>query len=163
MSNFSSYLSYTRFLLASNRAAIVLLFAFSLTSTGLYAQAPKPEPDVVVFPNGEKLIGHFESFIGGAAKFKSDTLGEITIDLSKVQELHTSEKFAVINKSVKLERGEKGGQIPMGTISVADKTVQVSAGDGRPAQSIPVADLNNIVDEESFHDAFNHSNFFQKW
>jgi hypothetical protein len=94
MSNFSSYLSYTRFLLASNRAAIVLLFAFSLTSTGLYAQAPKPEPDVVVFPNGEKLIGHFESFIGGAAKFKSDTLGEITIDLTKVQEMRTSEKFA---------------------------------------------------------------------
>jgi hypothetical protein len=159
-------LNYSSFLinrLASQRTTVALLFAVALCSAGLHAQASKPEPDVVVFPNGEKLIGHFESFIGGTAKFKSDTLGEITIDLSKVQELHTSEKFAVIGKSVKLERGEKGGQIPMGTISVADKTVQVSAGDGRPAQSIPVADLNNIVDEESFHDAFNHSNFFQKW
>src|SRR5580692_4528303 len=163
MSNFSSYLSYTRFLLASNRAAIVLLFAFSLTSTGLYAQAPKPEADVVVFPNGEKLIGHFESFIGGTAKFKSDTLGEITIDLTKVQDLHTSEKFAVIGKNVKLARGEKDGQIPLGTISVADKTVHVNPGNGQPGQSVPVGDLNNIIDEASFNQAFRHSSFFQKW
>ena len=39
------------------------------------------------------------------AKFKSDTLGEITIDLSKVQELHTSEKFAVIAKKYKPRQG----------------------------------------------------------
>jgi hypothetical protein len=129
----------------------------------LHAQASKPEPDVVVFANGEKLIGHFESFIGGTAKFKSDTLGEITIDLSKVQELHTSEKFAVINKSVKLTRGEKDGQIPVGTISVADKTVQIDSGGGQPAQKVAIADLNNIIDQAEFDQAFRHSSFFQKW
>jgi hypothetical protein len=158
--NFSSFLLNK---LASPRTTVALLFTVSLCSAGLRAQTPKPEPDVVVFPNGEKLIGHFESFIGGTAKFKSDTLGEITIDLSKVQELHTSQKFAVIAKNVNLARGEKGGQIPLGTISVADKTVHVNSGDGHPEQTIPVADLNNIVDEEGFHDAFRHSSFFQKW
>jgi hypothetical protein len=158
--NFSSFLKNRP---GSLRTAVALLFAVVLFSAGLHAQAPKPEPDVVVFPNGEKLIGHFESFIGGTAKFKSDTLGEITIDLSKVQELHTSQKFAVIGKSVNLARGEKGGQIPLGTISVADKTVHVNSGDGHPEQTIPVADLNNIVDEEGFREAFRHSNFFQKW
>ena len=91
-------------------AAVALCVFVTLTPAGLRAQAAKPEPDTVVFPNGEKLIGHFESFTGGTAKFKSDTLGEITIDLSKVQELHTSEKFAVINKNVKLARGEKDGR-----------------------------------------------------
>src|ERR1700676_3777728 len=90
--NFSSFIKSK---LASQRAIVALLFLVSLSPSGLHAQASKPEPDVVVFPNGEKLIGHFESFIAGTAKFKSDTLGEITIDLSKVQELHTSEKFAV--------------------------------------------------------------------
>src|SRR3984957_6259199 len=134
---------------APRRATIAFLFLASLSSTALHAQDAKPEPDVVVFPNGEKLIGHFESFVGGTAKFKSDTLGEITIDLSKVQELHTSEKFAVISKSVKLSRGEKDGQIPLGTISVADKTVQVNPGNGQAEQSVPVADLNNIIDEAS--------------
>src|ERR1700680_3278053 len=98
---------------ASHHAAVALLLLVSLSPAGLHAQASKPEPDMVVFPNGEKLIGHFESLIGGTAKFKSDTLGEITIDLNKVQELHTSETFAVIGKNVKLMRGEKGGQIPL--------------------------------------------------
>ena len=161
--NILNFSFFVKDMFATQRSAAALLFAFSLCSAGLHAQASKPEPDVVVFPNGEKLIGHFESFIGGTAKFKSDTLGEITIDLSKVQELHTSQKFAVIGKNVNLARGEKGGQIPLGTITVADKTVQVNAGDGHPALTIPVADLNNIIDEQSFDQAFRHSGFFQKW
>ena len=146
-----------------HRAAIAFLFLISLSPAGLHAQASKPESDMVVFPNGEKLIGHFESFAGGTAKFKSDTLGEITIDLSKVQELRTSEKFAVISKDVKLGRNEKDGQIPLGTISVADKTVQVNPANGQAAKSVPVADLNNIIDEASFDQAFHHSGIFQKW
>jgi hypothetical protein len=146
-----------------HRVAIALLFLVSLSSAGLHAQASKSEPDVVVFPNGEKLIGHFESFVGGSAKFKSDTLGEITIDLSKVQELHTSEKFAVIGKNVKLAKGEKDGQIPHGTISVANQTVQVNPGTGQPAQTVAVGDLGNIIDEASFDQAFRHAGFFQKW
>jgi hypothetical protein len=148
---------------ASHRAAVALLLLVSLSPAGLHAQASKPEPDMVVFPNGEKLIGHFESLIGGTAKFKSDTLGEITIDLNKVQELHTSETFAVIGKNVKLTRGEKGGQIPLGTISIADKTVQVNPGNGQPTQTVPVGDLNNIIDAARFDQAFHHSSFFQKW
>jgi hypothetical protein len=147
----------------SGPATITLIFLASLWPVRMRAQAAKPEPDVVVFPNGEKLIGHFESFIGGTAKFKSDTLGEITIDLSKVQEIHTSEKFAVINKSVKLGRGERDGQIPVGTISVADKKVEINPGNGQPPQSVPVADLNNIIDQAEFDQAFRHSSFFQKW
>jgi hypothetical protein len=145
------------------RPAIAVLLLVSCFSAGLHAQAPKPEPDVVVFPNGEKVIGHLESFEGGSAKFKSDTLGEITIDLSKVQELHTSEKFAVIRKDVKLAKGEKDGQIPRGTISVANQTVRVEPGAGQPAQTVPVADLNDIIDQASFDEAFRRPGFFQKW
>ena len=157
------YRSLSKTVLASQRTVIVLLFLVSVSSAGLHAQAPKPEPDVVVFPNGEKLIGHFESFTGGTAKFKSDTLGEITIDLSKVQEMHSSQKFAVIGKNVKLAMGQKGGQIPQGTISVANQTVQVNPGNGQPAQNIPVADLGNIVDQATFDQAFRHAGFFQRW
>ena len=150
-------------ILTPGRFALALFFAISFSSAGLHAQAAKPDPDVVVFPNGEKLIGHFESFTGGSAKFKSDTLGEITIDLSKVQELHSSQKFAVIKKDVKLGKGETDGQIPRGTIAVADKTVRVNPGDGKPEQAVAVGDLNNIIDEASFDAAFHHASFFQKW
>src|SRR5882672_10384989 len=144
--NILNYSSFLKTMLIPHNRAIALLLLLSLSSAGLHAQASNSEPDVVVFPNGEKLIGHFESFAGGAAKFKSDTLGEITIDLSKVQELHTSQKFAVIKKDVKLAKGEKDGQIPLGTISVADKNVQVNPGTGQPQQTVPVADLADIVD-----------------
>ena len=144
-------------------AAVALCLMVLLASPRLRAQAPKPDPDTVVFPNGEKLIGHFESFAGGTAKFKSDTLGEITIDLSKVQEMRTSEPFAVIKKDVKLARGEKDGQIPQGTLIVSNKTVQVNPGNGQPAQSVAVDDLNNIIDVPSFDKAFQRPGLFQDW
>ena len=78
------------------RLVIALFSLMFLSSAGLHAQASQPGADVVVFLNGEKLVGHLESFGDGKAKFKSDALGELTIDLSKVQELHAVEKFAVI-------------------------------------------------------------------
>ena len=147
----------------SFRPIFALLFLVSLSAPGLRAQAPKTDPDFVVFPNGEKLIGHFEGLIGGAAKFKSDTLGEVTIDLSKVQELHTSQKFAVVRKNLKLAKGHKDGQIPEGTISVENKTVQVDTGNSQPAQNVPVADLTGIIDQPSFDKAFQPTGIFQKW
>src|SRR5882672_6333468 len=161
--NILNYSSFLKTMLIPHNRAIALLLLASLSSASLHAQASKPEPDVVVFPNGEKLIGHFESFTGGAAKFKSDTLGEITIDLSKVQELHTSRKFAVIRKNVQLAKNEKDGHIPQGTISVANQAVQVDSGNGRPAQTVPVGDLSTIIDGASYDQAFRHAGFFQKW
>src|SRR5580700_5068291 len=86
----------------------VVLFA----ALGLRAQVPAGM-DSVTFGNGEKLVGHFEGFTNGAAKFKSDQLGEITIDLSKLQELHTTERFALLRKGVKLHKKETDG-VPRG-------------------------------------------------
>jgi Protein of unknown function, DUF481 len=145
----------------SARVAAVAILLFATSS--LRAQASRPEPDTVVFPNGEKLVGHFESFTAGAAKFKSDSMGEVTIDLSKVQELRTSQKYAVIKKGVQLGRGERDGQIPLGTLTVSNKTIQVDPGGGKPAQTVAVADLEDVVDEDTFNKAFGHPNILQKW
>lgn len=163
MRNTSVFSALINSLLGRFGLAVALCSLVSLIPAALRAQAPKSEPDTVVFPNGEKLIGHFESFAGGTAKFKSDTLGEITIDLSKVQEMHTSEPFAVIKKNVKLARGEKDGQIPHGTLTVSNKTVQVNPGNGQPVQSVAVDDLSNIVDVPSFDKAFQRPGLFQNW
>lgn len=148
---------------ARRRATFASLVLICSVSPVLRAQAPKPEPDTVVFPNGEKLIGHFEGFTGGAAKFKSDTMGEITIDLSKVQELRTGQRYAVIKKGVQLARGEKDGVIPVGTLTVSNKNVQVDPGSGKPGQTIAVGDLDNVVDEDSFNKALGHPNILQGW
>lgn len=146
---------------------VIVLFLFVIISAGsieVHAQAkPNSEPDVIVFTNGEKLIGHFESFIGGSAKFKSDTLGEVTVDLKKIQEFHTSQKFAVIEKDVKLGRNKVDGQIPRGTISIADQKVAIDPGNGQAAQTIAVGDLNNIIDQASFDQAFRHPGIFDDW
>jgi hypothetical protein len=41
--------------------------------------------------------------------------------------------------------------------------VHISPGEGKPEQTVPVADLNMIIDEASFDEAFHHASFFRKW
>ena len=65
---------------------------------------PKPEPDVLLFTDGERLTGQFVKSSGASLTFKSDALGEITVDWSKVKELQSSVKVAVIPKGVKLRK-----------------------------------------------------------
>jgi len=84
------------------------------------------------------------------------------VDLSKIQELHTSQKFAVIKKNVKLGRKNVDGQIPQGTISVANQKVEIDPGNG-PAQTVAIGDLNDIIDQAAFEQAFRHSGIFEKW
>lgn len=141
----------------------VLLIAFALlATTGLRAQAPAGM-DTVTFENGEKLVGHFDGVTNGAAKFKSDQLGEIAIDLSKLQELRSTEKFAVIRKGVKLHKKETDGNIPQGTITVTNRVVQVDPGNGQPVQTVAVGDVDDIVEEATFLGAFRSPGIFHDW
>ena len=41
---------------------------------------PKEEPEVLIFADGERLLGHFEQSNGTSVKFKSDAVGEVTVD-----------------------------------------------------------------------------------
>jgi hypothetical protein len=77
-----------------------------------YGQAAKPEPDVLIFVDGEKLIGHLVSSNGASLVFKSDMAGAVTVDWSKVQELKSSAKFAAIPKDVKLRNAEEANKVP---------------------------------------------------
>ena len=144
--------------------AVIFLGVVFSGPAGLRAQGTaKAEPDTVVYADGEKLVGHFEGLIGGAAKFKSDTVGEITIDLSKLQELHSSQRFAVIRKGVKLAKGETDGQILRGTISIVNQSVQIDPGNGLPTQTLPVGEVGDIIDEAAFLKAFQKASFFHDW
>ncbi|HEX4807901.1 MAG TPA: DUF481 domain-containing protein [Bryobacteraceae bacterium] len=147
----------------SSRFFIVFLVVcgFSLTQSAS-AQPPKPQPDVLILVDGEKLIGHLESSDGGSLKFESDLAGEITVDLSKVQELHTSGKFAVLRKSQVLKKHSNGDNVPQGTIAVADKNIQVTPA-SQPPQTIPIADAGHVVDEASFQKALENPGFFHDW
>lgn len=60
------------------------LFVLGIAGTGvLHAE------DVLILNNGEKLIGQLQRSSGSSVTFKSDTVGEVTIPWTKVQELHS--------------------------------------------------------------------------
>src|ERR1700689_4721426 len=106
------------------------IFLFSLAPL-LSAQnkpAPKPEPDTVVLTDGESLIGHFVRSTGDTVTFKSDVLGELSIPWSKIKELHSAQRFAVVEKNIKLSRRSDVSKVPQGSISMADQTLAVAPG-----------------------------------
>lgn len=136
-------------------ALLYMLFAGVLslqaqTDAGTSAGGGKTEPDVVIFNDGEKLIGHLERAVGTSIVFKSEMAGEITVDASKIKELHTSEKFAVIGKTVALRKHLNASSIPQGTISIANGSVQVVPAAQAPAQTIPLANTGYIVNDSTF-------------
>jgi hypothetical protein len=144
----------------------VLLFLM-LADQGLYAQAaasrPTPGPDVLIFTDGEKMIGHLERATDSSVVFTSDMVGEVTVEWSKIQELRSAQKFAAIPKGVKLRRSEDANTVPQGTVTMTDQKVQVKTDSQARSQAIPVGNVGNLVDETSFQDAFRKQSFTQGW
>src|SRR5215469_6800161 len=144
-------------------AAILLAGGRALLGQGT-GQAAKPEPDVLVFTNGEKLIGHFEHSSGASITFKSDMAGEVTVDWSKVKEFHSSQKFAVIPKNVRLGKNIDSSKIPQGTLSLNEQKLVVTPAPQGPAQTVPIGDAAHIVDQATFqHDALHNPGFLKGW
>src|ERR1700722_16180241 len=137
-----------RIVISGTIALVVGLFGFS----ALQGQA-KPDPDVLLFTDGERLTGHFVKSTGSLLTFKSDALGEITVDWSKVKELQSSAKVAVIPKGVRLRKRADAVNIPQGTLSVEDQQVHLA---GEPPRSMPVADTGSIIDQAGFQNALAH-------
>jgi hypothetical protein len=144
----------------------VFLFSLSLAAL-LHAQntpAPKPEPDTVVLSDGERLIGHFVRSNGATVTFKSDVLGELSIPWSKIKELHSAQRYAVVEKNVKLSRRADVSGVPQGAISMADQTLAVEPGPGATPQKIPIAQAAYVIDEPTFENDLHHSpGFFEDW
>ena len=124
----------------------------------------RPETDVLIFINGEKLIGKLERSTGSSLLFKSNMAGEVKVDWSKVKELHTDRKFAVIPKGVRLYRKQGADDIPQGTLSVSDQKIEVHPQTGRAPRAVPVKDTEYVVDETTFQKAILRTpNFFEQW
>jgi hypothetical protein len=130
----------------------------------LNAQANKPGPDTIVFMNGDKLVGQFVRSTDSSVAFKSDALGDLTIDWSKVKELQTSAKVAVIGKGVKLYRKEVPRDVPQGTLAMQDQKLQITPAAGAPVQSIPIAATAVVLDQTAFQNAINRTpGIFSDW
>ncbi len=126
--------------------------------------APNPAPDVLVLNNGDTLHGKFVSEVEGKVTFHSDPLGDVSLAWDKIKELHTSEKFAVLDKSVKLRSKKSAQQIPVGSIEVANQAVTVHPEGAAAPAPIPVKSAQFIMSESALDKALYHEpSFFSGW
>ncbi|MCL2660631.1 MAG: hypothetical protein FWD64_08960, partial [Acidobacteriaceae bacterium] len=71
--------------------ALLSLFACLISNPVLAQTGPKPgskpEPDVIVFKNGDQLTGTLVRGAGNALIFKSDAVGVVNVSMDKIKEL----------------------------------------------------------------------------
>lgn len=128
---------------------------------GQPANPAKPSVDVLLFNDGERLTGHFVKSSGSTLTFKSDALGEITVDWKKVKELQSSQNVAVIPKGLRIRKPQDAANVPKGTLSVEDQQIHLAA---QPPRSIPITDTGQIIDQSTFEKALSHQpGFFSAW
>ncbi len=121
----------TRGLLTIAAVAVALHCAVHCSAQG--APAPNPAPDVLILSNGDTLHGKFVSAVAGKVTFHTDSLGDLSLGWDKIKELHTTQKFAVLDKTVKLRGKKTDAQIPVGTLDVDHAAVIVHGDTVAPA------------------------------
>ena len=129
----------------------------TLTCVAQNKPAANPAPDALVLSNGDTLHGKLVSAIQGTITFHSDPLGDITLTWDKIKELHTGEKLAVIDKSVKLKGRKNKDHIPIGTVEVENKAVVVQPESGPALPPIPEENALFMVDRTTLDKELNHN------
>lgn len=137
----------------------------ALRLTARAAAPPAPNtPDVLLFTDGEKLIGHLVRSTGSSVVFQSDMAGQITVDWSKIKELHAAGEFAVVEKGAKLGWHKNDSNIPQGTISMTNQIIQLQAPAQASPVAIPVSDTSDVIDEATFKKAvLQRPGLFEDW
>src|SRR4051812_2899371 len=137
-------------------------FAAFITCLCAAQGKPASDPDTIVLSNGDTLHGTIVNAVGGKVKFHNDPLGDVSIPWEKIKELHTAQKFAVLDKTVKLRNKEIEKQIPAGTLDVAGEAVTIH-GEGAPAP-IPIKNAEYIVDQPTLNrQLFHEPSFLAGW
>ena len=149
------------------KCAVVLLLGSLSVGPQLHGQAPngagKPGSDVLIFIDGEKLIGHLERATDSSVMFKSDMAGEVTVPWSNVQELRSPQKFAAIPKDVKLRRREDMSRVPQGTVTATAQKVEITPSPEVSPQTIPIGNVAVLVPQTDFERGFHRSSFAEGW
>ena len=110
---------------------------------------PKPEPDVLIFTNGDKLTGKLTRADSGNVYFKSDMAGDLTIPFDKVKELRSSGSFSMLKKGPPSKRNLVG----QGQVNVADNNVTVTAV---PPVTLAIKEVGYVIDTPTYDREVNH-------
>lgn len=116
------------------------------------AQTPaagKPQPDVLILIDDERLVGHLDHADATSVYFKSDLLGDVKADWSKVKELHAQGQYAVLGKGVQLRPHANVSNVPQGTLNATAQTITITPSAGAP-QTVPVAQAAQVLEETTF-------------
>ena len=144
-------------------AALLLTMLNGLSLTGVCQGPPaKPEPDTIVFKNGDQLTGTLVSGSGNSLVFKSDMAGSIVVSLDNVKELRTHGSFAVLKKDVPLTQKNVQQEIHPGPLAYADGTVTVNSMSGA-SSSVPENDVAFIVDQPTFQKQLEKPSLLSGW
>jgi hypothetical protein len=151
----------------SHRIGIHTLL-FTLIGTLACIAQDKPtvdaKTDVLVLSNGDTLHGKLVNEVAGKVTFHSDSLGDLSVSWDKIKELHTADKFAVLDNTVKMHGKKNAGQVPMGPVDVENQAVTVHSETGTGRTPIPVKDAQYIVDETTLNKQMNHEpSFLAGW
>lgn len=112
----------------------------------LFAQAPpKPEPDVIVFTNGDQLTGTVERGTGDSVVFKSDMAGEITVPYAKIKDLRTHGAFALLRKDTKTPTTK----VQQGTVTYADGSVTLSSSSST-VETVDPKNIDLLIDKATY-------------
>ena len=83
---------------------------------------------------------------------------------ARSKRLHSSRKFAVIEKGVKFSKGADTSKIPQGALSASGQTLTLEPAPGAAPQNIPVGNAARVIDEPTFQsDVLNTPGVFQAW
>src|SRR5580765_1520207 len=97
--------------------------------------ADRAAADEILFLNGDRLSGKIVSADGGKLTIKSETAGEVTVDLAKVKTFSTDEPIVIKIGDTTVSSKVTGG---------ADGTVQVVPVAGGSPQVIALKDVAKI-------------------
>lgn len=130
-------------------------------STAAFAADP---PDTLTLTDGEKLSGKFVRATGGSVAFHSDVAGDVSVPWGKIQEMTVAGRFAVIPKGFQFLRHEKtASNVPVGTLALAGKNLQITPMPGAPAQTVAVDMAGYVVPEAEYNAARKDMGFFEDW
>jgi hypothetical protein len=123
---------------------------------------PKPEPDVIIFKNGDQLTGTLVSGTGNSIIFKTDMAGSVTVSLDNVKELRSHGAFAVLKKDALLTPKNLPQEVHPGVVTYADGAIKIDPASG-VSSSVPEKDVAFIIDQPTFQKQIQRPSLLAGW